>query len=291
MAADNNKEEIIEYKDKNRRYHEDTNAAYILPDDELENDRLNMQHYAIKLAFDGNYDAPVEEQLKQGITVLDGGCGPGPWTVDMAKAYPNSKFHGVDISDTFSNEIKPSNTEFQVHNITTPLPFPDDTFGFIHQRLLLMGLRKAEWQIVIENYLKVLQPGGWFEFTESTPELLNGGPNLTMLMGFMRDIANMKGIDPDVHKILGSYFKEAGADNVRSRQLMAPVNHTNESGALLWKDYKIMFTSMKPFVSKVHPDLANEEAYAKFVEETGEECKNYKTHFIFTRCYGQKPVN
>ena len=52
----------------------------------------------------------------------------------------------------------------------------------------------------------------------------------------------------------------------------------------------MMFTSMKPFVAKVHPDLANEEAYAKFIEETGEECKKYKTHFIFTRCYGQKPI-
>ena len=44
----------------------------------------------------------------------------------------------------------------------------------------------------------------------------------------------MKGIDVDVYKVLGSYFKEAGADKVRSRQLMTPVNHTNESGALLW---------------------------------------------------------
>ena len=184
-----------------------------------------MQHYAIKLAFGENYDAPVEDQLKKGITVLDGGCGmyiyiymqlllstpvilwetitdyknyeyiliilfsfsgPGTWTLDMAKAYPNSKFHGLDISNSFLNEIKSSNTEFHHHNITSSLPFPENTFGFIHQRLLIMGLRKAEWKIVIDNYLKVLQPGGWLEFTESTPDLLNGGPNLTMLMGFSK---------------------------------------------------------------------------------------------------------
>ena len=36
---------------------------------------MNMQHYCIKTFFGDNFDAPIEEQLQQGITVLDSGCG------------------------------------------------------------------------------------------------------------------------------------------------------------------------------------------------------------------------
>ena len=38
----------------------------------------------------------VEEKLKKGAKVADIGCGYGISTIIMAKAYPNSKFHGFD---------------------------------------------------------------------------------------------------------------------------------------------------------------------------------------------------
>jgi len=38
----------------------------------------------------------VEEKLKAGASVADVGCGHGASTVIMAKAYPNSRFHGFD---------------------------------------------------------------------------------------------------------------------------------------------------------------------------------------------------
>ena len=34
-----------------------------------------MQHWIVKLAFSGNYDAPVGEALEEGDIVLDAGCG------------------------------------------------------------------------------------------------------------------------------------------------------------------------------------------------------------------------
>jgi SAM-dependent methyltransferase len=38
----------------------------------------------------------VEEKLKQGAKVADIGCGYGISTINMARAYPNSKFYGFD---------------------------------------------------------------------------------------------------------------------------------------------------------------------------------------------------
>ena len=51
----------------------------------------------------------------------------------------------------------------------------------------------------------------------------------------------------------------------------------------------MLYTAMRPIIGKKHPELANEEAYEQFLKEAGEECKEYKTAFIWVRCCGQKP--
>ena len=96
-----------------------------------------------------NFKAPLREKLEEGIVVLDSGCGPAAWTFEMAKEFPNSKFYGVDIN---LNELpegdRPDNCEFQVANISEHIPYPDNTFDYIYQRLLMMGLTHDSWDNV-----------------------------------------------------------------------------------------------------------------------------------------------
>lgn len=94
-----------------------------------------------------NFHSPVIEQLKKGITVLDSGCGPGSWTLEMAKTYPNSTFHGVDASKVFPAE-KPENAQFTVSNIANKIEYPDNTFDYVYQRLLFLGLTTDDWNKV-----------------------------------------------------------------------------------------------------------------------------------------------
>lgn len=96
-----------------------------------------------------NFKAPLREKLEEGITVLDSGCGPAAWTFDMAKEFPNSKFYGVDITpNELPNTEKPDNCEFQIANISEHIPYPDNTFDYIFQRLLIMGLTHESWDNV-----------------------------------------------------------------------------------------------------------------------------------------------
>jgi ubiquinone/menaquinone biosynthesis C-methylase UbiE len=99
------------------------------------------------LYYDSNYCAPVNKQLEEGINVLDSGCGPGSWTIDMAKTYPKSKFYGVDVSSIFPEKL-PSNVELCTGNIAKKIPYPDNTFDYIHQRLLMAGLTSGNWDSV-----------------------------------------------------------------------------------------------------------------------------------------------
>jgi ubiquinone/menaquinone biosynthesis C-methylase UbiE len=86
--------------------------------------------------------------LDEGITVLDSGCGPATWTFEMGETYPNSKFYGIDISLVFPELIKPANVDFVIGNIAKKIPFPDNTFDYIHQRLLIVALTVDEWDTV-----------------------------------------------------------------------------------------------------------------------------------------------
>jgi ubiquinone/menaquinone biosynthesis C-methylase UbiE len=86
--------------------------------------------------------------LEEGATVLDSGCGPATWTFEMAETYTQSKIHGIDISFVFPETIKPVNVELVIGNIAKHIPYPDNTFDYIHQRLLMVGLTSEDWDNV-----------------------------------------------------------------------------------------------------------------------------------------------
>ncbi|KAI8143713.1 S-adenosyl-L-methionine-dependent methyltransferase [Fennellomyces sp. T-0311] len=280
------------YDEQGRRYHNRSDAAYMLPNDDEEIDRVHMQHWVIKIAFQGNFHAPVHEQLEQGITVLDGGCGPGTWSLEMAETYPQSKFYGLDISEVFPTAIKPVNCDFQVHNIAQPLPFPPNHFDYIFQRMVVLGLMRDEWDVTLKQYMEAVKPGGWIELTEvNIPDSVNAGPKLSILMNTLGEVANKKGLFPSVSFELEKKLKEIGCVNTYSRRIDVPMHHGGKIGDLLWEDFLQAFRGLlKPFVVKQYPELDDDDAYRKFVDDAGKECEEYGNLIIFHRAYGQKPT-
>lgn len=67
---------ITNYKfEHGRRYHAYKEGRYLLPNDEAEQDRMDLQYHATRLAFgDKLFFAPVGDNLKR---VLDAGTGTG----------------------------------------------------------------------------------------------------------------------------------------------------------------------------------------------------------------------
>jgi ubiquinone/menaquinone biosynthesis C-methylase UbiE len=86
--------------------------------------------------------------LEDGIEVLDSGCGPATWTFEMGETFPKSKFHGIDITGVFPESIMPANVDFTIGNISKHIPYPDNTFDYVHQRLLFAGLTHENWESV-----------------------------------------------------------------------------------------------------------------------------------------------
>ncbi|KAI7882018.1 S-adenosyl-L-methionine-dependent methyltransferase [Lichtheimia hyalospora FSU 10163] len=271
--------------DGGRRYNNRDDIPALFPEDDEENDRRHRQHWTLKLAFDGNFDSPVEDSLVQGIKVLDCACGPASWTMEMAKEYPRSEFEGLDVTTSFPNAIKPENCHFTVHNMIDPFPFPANHFEYIHQRLLVLGLLASEWDSFIRRLTVILKPGGWIESTEvSFGELENAGPMGEIVAEAANALTRSKGLNVDIAKELGDRFDKAGLINIRTRAISVSVNQSDKLGQLAWENFRDIFLALKPFVRQTHPQL-DEEFLAAF----GEECKVYDTKTIWYRTCAQKP--
>jgi 2-polyprenyl-3-methyl-5-hydroxy-6-metoxy-1,4-benzoquinol methylase len=60
----------------------------------------------------------VKEKLEAGAMVADIGCGHGSSTIVMARAYPNSTFHGFDFHEPSIEEARAKATEAGLSNVS-----------------------------------------------------------------------------------------------------------------------------------------------------------------------------
>jgi len=77
----------------------------------------------------------VRERLVAGTRVADIGCGHGSSTLIMAKAFPNSEFHGFDLHPASIEEANRHAEERQLSNvrfsIASAKEFPGRDYGFV----------------------------------------------------------------------------------------------------------------------------------------------------------------
>jgi len=81
----------------------------------------------------------------------------------MATSYPHVEIIGIDISPIQPLQVKPENFTFIQANFFERLPFADDTFDFVFQRLMVGAITKDKWPFVINELTRVLKPGGYLE--------------------------------------------------------------------------------------------------------------------------------
>ena len=80
-----------------RRYHAFKDGKYFLPNDESEQDRLDLSHHMFKITMgDKLYLAPIGKPA----TVLDIGTGTGIWAIEMGDNFPDAEILGTDLSPT-----------------------------------------------------------------------------------------------------------------------------------------------------------------------------------------------
>ncbi|KAJ5982560.1 hypothetical protein N7451_012660, partial [Penicillium sp. IBT 35674x] len=126
-----------------RRYHSYDEGEYILPNDEQEQDRLDLSHHIYLMLSKGELcRAPIKNPKR----VLDLGTGTGIWAMDFAEVPPNCRF--------------------EVDNFEQPWSY-NQAFDFIHGRELEGAIRDHD--TFFRNALENLNTLGWLEMVTMEP--------------------------------------------------------------------------------------------------------------------------
>ncbi|KAI9496042.1 S-adenosyl-L-methionine-dependent methyltransferase [Zychaea mexicana] len=253
-----------------RRLADDVNVAYILPSDKDEVKRLKLNHDLWSL-----YKSDMHDQLKKGIRVLDVGCGPGWWTLDMAALYPNSQFIGIDMADVFVTKDLPSNVTFKQMNAGTGLDFEDASFDFVFQRFLVMGLSVDQYSSSVAEIKRVLKPEGAIEILELINDYSNPSPAFARIGLWSRSI------------FLSSVLENAGFHNIKDVNYDVPIGPWGgEPGEMFLAIQRLALPAVKVMVTEL--TNATTEEYDKTVKQAFEEANTHQVSTRFRLIYASK---
>ena len=127
--------------DNQRRYHAYREGRYLLPNDEIEQDRLDLHHHVFLLMLGGRlHRAPLPAEVHR---VLDYGTGTGIWALDFADEHPEAEVIGSDLSPIQPDWVPP-NCKFYVDDVESEWTFgPHEAFDFIHGRTMCGSIVNA----------------------------------------------------------------------------------------------------------------------------------------------------
>ena len=259
-------------------------VAYMLPRHHTEIDRLDVQHYALQVALSGNYLAPVQGPR----TVLDVGCGTGQWAFDLCAQFPDAEVVGFDLEP--SKPDAPRNYRFVQGNLLEGLPFEDNGFDLVHQRLLVTGLPLNAWPDVVADLVRVARPGAWIELVEAGADIEPSGPATRRLFELTTRLAASFDLDTSgvVVRSLDDYLRLAGAERVSRRSIAVPIGEWGgRVGSLMASDFRSMFTRLGGTL-RSQLRLAREEC-DDLVSRMQQEWERYRTRYTFTYAFGRKP--
>ncbi|PUU81285.1 S-adenosyl-L-methionine-dependent methyltransferase [Tuber borchii] len=162
-----------------RRYHSYREGNWVLPNDQQEQDRMDIFHQMALLRMDDKLHlSPLENPRR----ILDIGTGTGIWAIEMAFKYPGARVIGTDLSPI--QVSPPANCSFEVEDADSEWVYPTNNFDMIHTRQLLGGI--SDWRMFFEQAYAHARPGGWLELQETPPEPHNDGPTPPADLPFLR---------------------------------------------------------------------------------------------------------
>ncbi|KAK4195145.1 S-adenosyl-L-methionine-dependent methyltransferase, partial [Triangularia verruculosa] len=114
-------------------------------------------------ARDAAYFIP---HIKPHFHILDIGCGPGTISADLAALVPQGRVTCVEIAESALNAARDpfssrsvTNADYVVGDVTTRLPFEDDSFDAVHLHMVIMHL-PCDPIIALREIRRVLKEGG-----------------------------------------------------------------------------------------------------------------------------------
>ncbi|KAL2268809.1 hypothetical protein VTJ83DRAFT_3655 [Remersonia thermophila] len=289
---------ILDYPVENgRRYHAFRAGAYCLPNDDLEQIRLDLSHVIMtKTIGDKLFLAPLDP-AKLG-RVLDIGTGTGIWSMTLGDQYPNAEILGNDLSPIQPAWVPP-NVKFEVDDVEDPWVYRTP-FDFIFCRYMMASIQ--DWPKLVKNTYDHLTPGGWAEFQDydimyySEDGSLKPESATYQWITALISTSNKIGRDPQPGLSLERWVREAGFKKVEHRKFRLPIGGWAKDADLKQLGtYNLaqLLSGLEAFSLRLFCNVLgwSKEQLMVLLTDVRKELKNPNLHaqFDFHVVYGQKP--
>ncbi len=233
-------------------------------DAESEAEMARLMHFDYLLTAGMGPLLPESIDASGVSAILDIGCGPGGWALNVAFEYPDMQVMGIDISHTMIDYARAraqsqglENADFQVMNALEPLKFPDNAFDLVNARFIVGFMPKNAWPMVLQECLRITRPGGVIRLTEcespttSSPacEQLNAMGTRAMWkagQGFSSD-----GQHVGIAMMLGRFLKEAGCQRIEHVAHVLDCSAGTQANSTFYKNFMAAYQLAQPFLIKM----------------------------------------
>ncbi len=196
--------------------------------------------------------------------VLDLGCGPGGWVLDVAYEHPDIEVQGVDISKTMVNYANTrartqgrANASFRAMDVTRQLAFPNATFDLVNARFLINVFHRDHWPVLMKEAVRILRPGGLLRWTETDRFGLTNSPASERMMALALEAEWHAGytFSPDgrsngITPVLGRLMSKAGIQNIQQKAHVLNYSAGMEAWQGMYDNARIGLELMRPFLVK-----------------------------------------
>lgn len=216
---------IYNFRQENgRTYHAYSDGKYVIPNDEREQDRMDMAYQAFQLLFEGKqFFAPVKNPQR----IVDMGTGTGIWAIDTGDKHPAAHVIGIDLSPIQPKWTAP-NVEFRIDDFDKPWVF-DSPIDLVHSRICA-GIAIQNWPNYLAEAYKCLRPGGWVEAQDfvlrpySDDDSLPAESKIAQWHALSHEGLMVAGRNVwETSTEISSYFKDAGFVNVTVEEFKLPL--------------------------------------------------------------------
>ncbi len=220
--------------------------------------RLMLQDRLINKMVGGLF--PERENLDGIDSILDIGCGPGGWTLDVARSYPKKKITGIDISDTmliYANEQKKfhelENIHFKQMDVRQELALPAQSFDLINIRAATGYIARRIWPLLFKECARITRPGGILRVTETDRIGLTNSFSLEKYAHYFTHLLSKleHGFAVDTYTfgmspMLGKIFQDAGYSDMHLQSYVLDFSYGTAFHPIQLQNIEISFQLLQP---------------------------------------------
>ncbi len=255
---------------------EPDNKYVIDIEEAAETARLMEQDKLFTQAMGGLF--PEQPDLSTVEQLLDIGCGPGGWTLEVAHQYQDIDVIGIDINPTMVNYAfaqartqELQNVSFEVMNARQPLEFQDNSFGLVNARFITGFMDQVSWPVLLAECKRVVRPGGIVRLTEaefgtsSSPALQTLGGYLIKALAQQKRTFSVDERSIGLAHVLGRLLRDAGFEQINRRPFCLVADYGTDQYYNSYKESEVTFALLKPYLTRA--GFVDEETYNKLYQQ------------------------